>query len=130
MDERNVLGGKLEGCSVDPKTGWFRDGACKTGLGDVGSHTICAVMTEEFLSHQHMIGNDLTTPRPEYQFPGLSPGDRWCVTAPNWLRAHRDGFAAPVALASTNEAVLDIVPLEVLQQHAIDVPDDPSGLDD
>ncbi|HSK23827.1 MAG TPA: DUF2237 domain-containing protein [Egicoccus sp.] len=128
MTERNVLGGDLEGCSVDPLTGWFRDGSCRTGPGDVGSHTICGVMTAEFLEHQRSIGNDLITPRPEFAFPGLNPGERWCVTAPNWLRAHRDGAAAPVVLAATNERVLDIVPLEVLRRYAVDVPDDPGGL--
>lgn len=129
MDERNVLGGPLEVCSVDPVTGWFRDGSCRTGPGDVGSHTICAVMTSEFLEHQAAIGNDLSTPRPQFQFPGLTPGDRWCVTAPNWLRAHHDGAAAHVVLAATAEAVLQIVPLEVLQAYAVDVPDDPGALD-
>ena len=128
MNERNVLGGDLDGCSVDPLTGWFRDGACRTGPGDVGSHTICAVMTAEFLAHQREIGNDLSTARPEFHFPGLSPGDRWCVTAPNWLRAHREGVAAPVVLAATNQSALEVVPLEVLRQHAVDVPDDPRGL--
>lgn len=129
MADRNVLGGDLVGCSVDPVTGWFRDGTCRTGPGDVGSHTICAVMTADFLAHQAAIGNDLSTPRPQYGFAGLSPGDRWCVTARNWLRAHQDGVAAPVVLAATSDAVLDIVPLEVLQQVAVDVPDDASGLE-
>jgi uncharacterized protein len=128
MSERNVVGGDLEECSVDPVTGWFRDGSCRTGPGDVGSHTICAVMTAEFLAHQRAIGNDLTTPRPAYRFPGLSPGDRWCVTAPNWLRAHQDGAAAPVVLTATNERVLELVPLEILREHGVDVPDDPRGL--
>lgn len=129
MDERNVLGGPLDSCSVDPLTGWFRDGACRTGPDDHGSHTICAVVTQEFLAHQLAIGNDLSTPRPAYRFPGLSPGDRWCVTAPNWLRAHRDGAAAPVVLAATNQRVLDIVDLEVLRSYAVDIPDDPRDLD-
>lgn len=124
MAERNVLGGILEGCSTDPVTGWFRDGSCRTGPGDVGSHTVCAVVTAEFLAHQRAIGNDLSTPRPEFSFPGLSPGDRWCVTAPNWLRAHRDGAAAPIVLAATNQRALEVVPLAVLRQHAVDVPDD------
>jgi uncharacterized protein len=128
MDVRNVLGGPLEECSVDPLTGWFRDGSCRTDDRDLGSHTICAVMTKEFLEHQRSIGNDLSTPMHEQGFPGLSPGDRWCVTAPNWLRAHRDGMAAPVVLASTNEAVLDLVPYELLATHAVDVPNDPSQL--
>lgn len=129
MDARNVLGGPLEGCSRDPVTGWHRDGTCRTAPADVGSHTICAVMTAQFLEHQRSIGNDLTRAMPQFRFPGLTPGDRWCVTAPNWLRAHRDGVAAPVVLASTSEAALQVVPLEVLQEHAIDVPDDLRDLD-
>lgn len=128
MVELNVLGEELEDCSVDPVTGWFRDGTCRTAPGDVGSHTICAVMTGEFLEHQKQIGNDLTTPMPMYHFPGLKPGDRWCVTAPNWLRAQQDGVAAPVVLASTDERALDIVPLDVLREHEVDVPDDPGDL--
>jgi len=129
VTERNVLGGELEPCGTDPMTGFYRDGCCNTGPEDLGSHTICAVLTDEFLDHQRSIGNDLVTPRPDYGFPGLRPGDRWCVTAVNWARAHRDGVAAPVVLASTNEAVLEIVPLSSLQQHAVDVPGDPSALD-
>jgi uncharacterized protein (DUF2237 family) len=120
----NVVGGALEECSVDPLTGWFRDGSCRTNEADSGSHTICAVMTAEFLDHQRSIGNDLSTPMPHYRFPGLVPGDRWCVTAPNWLRAHADGVAAPVVLAATNASVLDLVALEVLVLYAVDVPDD------
>jgi uncharacterized protein len=129
VTERNVLGGELESCGTDPVTGFFRDGCCNTGPDDLGSHTICAVVTAEFLAHQQAIGNDLATPRPEFEFPGLVPGDRWCVTALNWARAHEDGVAAPVVLASTNAAVLAIVPLEALRQHAVDVPADPSSLD-
>lgn len=129
MTERNVLGEELESCSVDPVTGWFRDGSCATAADDLGSHTICAVVTREFLDHQKAIGNDLTTPMPQFHFPGLTPGDRWCVTARNWLRAHEDGVAAPVVLASTHERALDIIPLTILQEHAVDVPDDPSPLE-
>lgn len=129
MGDRNVLGGELEPCSSEPLTGFFRDGCCRTGPEDLGSHSICAVVTADFLAHQRGIGNDLTTPVPEYQFPGLMPGDRWCVTAVNWLRAHRDGAAAHVVLASTHERALDIVPLAVLQEHAVDVPAHPGGLD-
>lgn len=129
MAERNVLGGELEGCSVDPVTGWFRDGSCVTAPEDIGGHTICAVVTREFLEHQLAIGNDLITPAPMFQFPGLRPGDRWCVTAPNWLLAHHDGAAAPVVLASTHERALDIVSLDILRQYAVDVPDDPAVLD-
>ena len=126
--ERNVLGNDLEPCGTDPMTGFFRDGCCRTGPEDVGSHTICAVVTVEFLDHQRSIGNDLTTAMPQYRFPGLVPGDRWCVTALNWARAYEDGAAAPVVLASTHEAVLEIVPLALLREHAVDVPDDPSAL--
>ena len=129
MTERNVLGGELEPCGLDPVTGWFRDGCCNTSPEDLGSHTICAVMTAEFLDHQRNIGNDLTTAMPQFHFPGLVPGDRWCVTARNWLRAHVDGVAAPVVLASTHERALDVVPLSALQQHAVDVPTDASDLD-
>lgn len=128
MTERNVLGGELEPCGTQPLTGFFRDGCCSTGPEDLGSHTICAVVTADFLEHQRRIGNDLSTPRPEYRFPGLSPGDRWCVTAANWARAHRDGVAAHVVLAATNEAVLAVVPLTALQEHAVDVPADPGSL--
>jgi len=130
MAERNVLGGELESCSTDPMTGFFRDGCCATGPEDLGSHTICAVVTAEFLAHQRSIGNDLSTPMPQYRFPGLVPGDRWCVTARNWAVAYNDGVAAPVVLAATNEKVLELVPLEALQQLAVDVPDTPADLGD
>jgi uncharacterized protein len=129
MSEHNVLGGDLEPCGTDPMTGFYRDGCCTTGPEDLGSHTICAVVTAEFLEHQRSIGNDLSTPHPEFSFPGLHPGDRWCVTAANWARAHNAGAAAPVVLAATNRAVLDLVPLEVLRQYAVDVPGDLSGLE-
>jgi uncharacterized protein (DUF2237 family) len=129
MSERNVLGGELESCGIDPMTGFFRDGCCNTGPEDLGSHTICAVVTAPFLEHQRSIGNDLSTPMPLYGFAGLVPGDRWCVTAANWARAYNDGQAAPVVLAATNEAVLRIVPLAALREHAVDVPTDLSSLD-
>ena len=129
MTERNVLGGELEPCGTDPVTGFYRDGCCSTGPEDLGSHTICAVVTAEFLEHQRAIGNDLSTPRPEYRFPGLVPGDRWCVTAVNWARAYNDGVAAPVVLAASHEAVLQLIPLEALKRHAVDVPADPSSLE-
>jgi len=128
MTERNVLGGDLEECGTDPMTGFFRDGCCNTGPTDQGSHTICAVVTSEFLEHQRSIGNDLTTARPQFNFVGLRPGDRWCVTALNWARAYADGHAAPVVLASTNESVLTVVPLAALQELAVDVPSDPGSL--
>lgn len=127
--ERNVLGGDLEPCGVDPVTGFYRDGSCATGPDDVGSHTVCAVVTAEFLEHQRAVGNDLVTPRPEYLFPGLRPGDRWCVVAVRWLQAYQAGVAAPVVLASTNAGALDVVPLEALREHAVDVPPDLSALD-
>lgn len=124
-----MLGGELEPCGTDPVTGFYRDGSCSTGPQDVGSHTVCAVMTREFLEHQKGIGNDLTTAMPQYRFPGLVPGDRWCVTAGNWLRAHHDGVAAPVVLASTHEGALEMVPIEALRLNAVDVPSDPSSLE-
>jgi uncharacterized protein (DUF2237 family) len=125
MTELNVLGRPLESCGTDPLTGFYRDGSCSTGPEDLGSHTICAVVTAEFLEHQRAIGNDLTTPMPQHRFPGLTPGDRWCVTAANWLRAHEDGAAAFVVLACTHERALDIVGLDALREHAVDVPADP-----
>jgi uncharacterized protein (DUF2237 family) len=125
VTDRNVLGGELEPCGIDPLTGFYRDGCCRTGPEDRGSHTICAVVTSAFLEHQRRIGNDLITPMPEYHFPGLVPGDRWCVTALNWLRAHEDGAAAYVVLASTHERALEVVSLAVLQEHTVDVPPDP-----
>ncbi|MGZ4593936.1 MAG: DUF2237 family protein, partial [Actinomycetes bacterium] len=118
----------LEQCGTDPVTGFYRDGCCTTGPEDLGSHTVCAVVTAEFLAHQLSVGNDLTTPRPEWQFAGLRPGDRWCVVAARWLQAAHDGAAAPVVLAATHARALDVVPLELLQQHAVDVPADPGSL--
>ena len=127
--ERNVLGAALEPCGADPLTGFYRDGSCHTGPDDLGIHTVCAVVTREFLVHQRRIGNDLSTPMPDYRFPGLVPGDRWCVTAVNWLRAHHDGMAAPVVLASTHERALEVIQLHVLEEHAVDVPADPGALE-
>jgi uncharacterized protein (DUF2237 family) len=125
---RNVLGGALEPCGEDPLTGFYRDGCCHTGPEDLGSHTICAVVSDEFLEFQRAIGNDLSSPRPEFDFPGLQAGDRWCVTAANWLLAHEAGVGAFVVLASTHERALRTVPLEVLEQYAVDVPGDPGAL--
>lgn len=130
MSERNVLGGELEPCGMDPVTGFYRDGCCRSDPQDLGSHTICAVVTAEFLEHQRSIGNDLSSPMPMYGFPGLVPGDRWCVTARNWMRAHQDGAAAYVVLASTHERALELVPLAALREHAVDVPADPGTLAD
>jgi uncharacterized protein len=127
--ERNVLGGPLEPCGLDPLTGFFRDGCCRTGAGDLGSHTICAVVTAEFLEFQQSLGNDLSTPMPEHEFPGLTPGDRWCVTTHAWLRAHAEGVAAFVVLAATHERALALIPLDVLKDYAVDVPADASSID-
>ena len=127
-NERNVLGGPLEPCGMDPVTGFFRDGCCRPDPAGASTHLICAVVTAEFLEHQEGIGNDLSTPRPQFGFPGLSPGDRWCVTAPNWLRAYEDGVGSFVVLASTSERALDFVPLAALEEHAVDVPSSPGDL--
>lgn len=127
-EERNVLGGTLDPCGIDPVTGFYRDGRCSTGPQDIGSHTVCAVVTREFLAHQASVGNDLSTPRPEWRFPGLTPGDRWCVVAVRWLQAYEDGVACPVVLASTHERALDVVPLAYLREHAVDVPPDLGSL--
>lgn len=115
---RNVLGGPLKPCSHEPVTGFFRDGFCHTCDEDVGCHTVCVEMTAEFLEYSRAIGNDLSTPRPEFHFPGLQPGDRWCVCAARWLECVEGGVPAPVALAATHERTLEIVPLDLLQQHA------------
>lgn len=124
----NVLGEPLQECGTDPVTGFFRDGCCTSGPEDLGSHTVCAVVTAEFLAHQASVGNDLITPRPELSFPGLKPGDRWCVVAVRWLQAYHAGAAAPVVLASTHARSLDTIPLSVLREHAVDVPADPGSL--
>ena len=128
MGERNVLGEDLEPCGTDPVTGFYRDRSCTCGPEDIGVHAVCAVMTTEFLEHQRSVGNDLTTPRPEWSFPGLQPGDRWCVVAARWRQAYDEGVAAPVVLASTHERALDVIPLGWLREHAVDVPSDPRSL--
>ncbi len=127
---RNVVGGWLEKCGTDPMTGFFRDGSCHTSPEDLGSHTVCAIMTREFLEHQQKMGNDLVTPRPEWGFPGLQPGDRWCVVAARWLQSYKAGIAAPVVLAATHERTLESIPLVFLIEHSVDVPDNPSSLFD
>lgn len=114
----NVLGTALAPCSSEPLTGYFRNGACDTCAQDRGSHTVCAVMTAEFLAYSAYVGNDLSTPRPEFRFPGLKPGDHWCLCAGRFLQAHDEGCAPRVNLAATHVRALDIVPLDVLQQHA------------
>jgi len=117
---RNVLGGPLADCSHDPVTGWFRDGCCRTDANDAGSHTICARVNAEFLSYSKARGNDLSTPRPEFHFPGLKPGDQWCVCAARWREAYLAGHACPVVLAATHVRALDLVSREMLLEHALD----------
>jgi len=123
MSERepsiNVLGGALAECSRDPVTGFFRNGCCDTGAMDQGSHTVCAVMTAEFLAFSKYLGNDLSTPRPEYGFAGLTAGDRWCLCAARFLQAHDEGAAPDVNLEATHQRALDIVPLDVLRSYDI-----------
>jgi uncharacterized protein len=118
---RNVLGGPLQSCSNDPLTGFYRDGCCNTGPQDPAMHSVCARMTEAFLQFSRARGNDLTTPRPEFNFPGLREGDRWCLCAARWREAHKAGVAPEVYLAATHEATLAVVPLEELKQHAADM---------
>jgi uncharacterized protein (DUF2237 family) len=115
---RNVLGGHLKPCSVAPRTGFFRNGHCDTCAEDAGCHTVCVEMTEDFLARSRSLGNDLSTPRPEFEFPGLKPGDRWCVCAARWLECVESGVSAPVALTATHARTLEIVPLALLQRHA------------
>jgi len=114
----NVLGEPLEPCSTDPMTGWFRDGCCETGRDDRGRHIVCAVVTEAFLSFSKSRGNDLSTPRPEYNFPGLTPGDRWCLCLERWREAHAEGKAPSVILAATHQIALERVPIETLKAFA------------
>lgn len=116
----NVLGGALAPCSERPLTGFFRNGCCDTGPMDRGLHTVCALMTDEFLALSKYLGNDLSTPRPEFGFPGLKAGDQWCLCAARFLQAHEEGAAPQVRLAATHIRTLDIVPLSILRQHAID----------
>lgn len=118
----NVRGQALKSCSRDPMTGFFRSGNCETCAEDMGCHTVCAVMTDEFLAYSKYVGNDLSTPRPEYSFPGLKAGDRWCVCASRFLQAHDEGVAPRVDLDATHIRTVDIVPLEVLEGHALDTP--------
>ena len=116
---KNVLGGNLESCGKDPVTGYFRNGYCDTCDEDLGVHTVCCLVSEDFLEFSQETGNDLSTPIPDYGFPGLKPGDRWCVCAPRWKQAYDNGFACPVILEATHEATLEIIPIEVLLEYAI-----------
>lgn len=115
----NVLGTPLAPCSHAPKTGWYRDGSCNTDDDDRGSHTVAAQVTEDFLTYLQAQGNDLITPAPQFGFPGLRPGDRWCVCAASWYRAYQVGMACPIDLQATHAAALDIVPLDALMEHAV-----------
>ncbi len=117
---QNVLGTELVDCGTDPVTGFFRDGCCNTSDEDIGSHTVCSIVTREFLDFSKEAGNDLSTPRPEWGFEGLSPGDGWCVCAARWLEAALAGAAAPVRLTATHQRALEVVPLQMLRTHAID----------
>lgn len=118
----NLLGTPLLPCSADPLTGFFRDGCCNTGPQDQGSHTVCVIVTAEFLAFSKYLGNDLSTPRPEYRFPGLKPGDRWCLCAARFLQAAQEYVAPQVVLAATHRRALDILPMELLRKHAADLP--------
>ena len=120
-NDKNVLGGTLSTCSISPRTGFYRDGCCNTGAEDRGLHVVCAQVTAEFLRFARSRGNDLITPAPEFGFPGLKPGDRWCVCAGTWREAFEAGVAPPVVLAATNEEALAVIPLEALKQHALDL---------
>lgn len=115
-----MVGGALQECSADPLTGFYRDGCCGTGPEDAGSHTVCAVLSAEFLEFSRRAGNDLSTPQPQWGFPGLQPGDRWCLCAARWLEAHEAGYAPPVHLAATHQAALEVVPIEALLERAVD----------
>jgi uncharacterized protein (DUF2237 family) len=117
----NVFGARLEPCSTAPMTGFFRNGCCDTSAADHGSHTVCAVMTAEFLAFSKMRGNDLSTPRPEFGFAGLKPGDRWCLCAARWMEAYEAGAAPKVRLVSTHRRALEICPMDALREHALDL---------
>lgn len=119
----NALGTPLQSCSTDPVTGYFRDGCCETGPSDRGRHIVCAVMTDAFLSYSKAQGNDLSTPRPEFRFPGLKAGDRWCLCLERWREAHKAGCAPHVILEATHQIALERVTLSTLQAFAVDGPD-------
>lgn len=124
MASRNTLGGPLQLCSLDPLTGFYREGSCDVGPEDLGCHAVCAVVTDDFLEFSRASGNDLSTPRPEYGFPGLNPGDRWCVCAPRWKEALDAGHACPVVLEATSEAALEYVSRSVLEEYGVDALDE------
>ena len=120
-EDKNVFGEELETCSTNPMSGFFRDGCCCAGAEDLGMHVVCAEVTEEFLEFSKATGNDLSTPNPDFDFPGLKPGDRWCVCAFRWKEAMDNGVAPPVVLTSTNESVLELIPIEGLKRHSLDL---------
>jgi uncharacterized protein (DUF2237 family) len=120
-EDKNVVGGALLPCSRDPVTGFYRDGCCATGPEDVGSHTVCAIMTTKFLVFSKSAGNDLSIARPEWGFPGLSPGDRWCICAARWLEAYNAGCAPGVVLGATHARAVEVIPIDLLTQHAAQV---------
>jgi uncharacterized protein (DUF2237 family) len=122
LEDKNVLGGRLLPCSVSPRTGFYRDGCCNTGPEDVGMHVVCVQMTEPFLDFSREHGNDLSTPVPEHDFPGLEPGDRWCVCVARWREAFDAGVAPPVVLTATHEETLAVVTLDALKRHAVQDP--------
>jgi len=115
----NVLGQTLVICGCEPMTGWFRDGYCRTNGADLGRHTVCCVVSEAFLAYSRALGNDLSTPAPQYGFPGLQTGDHWCVCAARWLQAYEDGMAPPVRLEACEASTLEVIPLELLRSHAV-----------
>ena len=116
---KNVLGNEIDECSCNPLTGFYRDGKCNTDFEDQGMHTVCCEVTADFLTFSKSKGNDLSTPRPEFEFPGLKPGDHWCLCAPRWVEAYQQGVAPLVNLAATHEETLAIIPLDLLKQHAL-----------
>ena len=120
-EDKNVFGEELETCSLSPMTGFLRDGCCRSDAQDLGMHLVCTEVTEEFLEYSKATGNDLSTPNPEFDFPGLKPGDRWCVCALRWREAMENGAAPPVVLTSTNESVLEVISLEDLKRHSLDL---------
>ena len=120
-EDKNVFGGELETCSTNPMTGFYRDGCCRTDAQDLGMHVVCIEVTEEFLEFSKAAGNDLSTPNPEFDFLGLKPGDRWCVCALRWKEAMDNGAAPPVVLIATHESVLELIPLEDLKRHSLDL---------
>jgi uncharacterized protein len=120
---RNVLGGELKSCCTDPMTGFYRDGYCRTGADDLGRHTVCIVATDEFLTYSRSVGNDLSTPMPQYAFPGVKEGDKWCLCVTRWQQAFEDGMAPRVVLSATHESALQVVNLADLKAHAVDADD-------